>query len=150
MSGDFYDPTQLRRQQMFYDNLSDEERAALARAQWLPERLASLNASSGAEQGRLQDQLDSAQRMVAAPIQAPQSSAAGVVVPTMLANALRTFGGAFIADKRGQELSDAQAKSAAEREALIRSGEAATGITKRAERNSIADALKSFGGGYGI
>lgn len=146
MSGENYSSSQLLRQKLFYDSLSDEDKQALARGEWLPERMAALNASAGAEQGRLQGQLESAQQMVAAPIQAPHSSAAGVVVPTVLGNVLRTFGGAFLADKRGRELTAAQDKAAAEREALIRSGEAATGVVKRAERNSIADALRMFGG----
>lgn len=143
MSGENY-VSQLLRQKGFYDSLSEEDKQALTRGEWVPERMASLNATSVAEQDRLKDQLSMAQRMMSAPIQAPQGNSAGVVVPTVLGNVLRTFGGAFLADKQGRALADAQEKAATEREGLIRSGESATGIVKRAERNSIADALRDM------
>lgn len=130
--------------------LTPEQRQALIRGEWTPERMAALNRSSAGEQARLQDQLNSAQQMVSAPIQAPRSSEAGVVVPTVLANVLRTFGGALMADKKGRELGDAQARSANEMESLIRGGESATDAVKRLEEGRLrAQALRQMGQGYG-
>lgn len=146
MSGQNY-VSQLLRQKGFYDSLSESDKQALTRGEWVPERLAALDASSGAEQDRLTRQLAAAQRMASAPIEVPNNSSAGVVVPTVIGNVLRTFGGALMADKQGKDLTEAQARAAAEREALIRSGESATGVTKRAERDALAAALRSFGGG---
>lgn len=139
--------SQLLRQKNFYDLLSEEDKQALTRGEWVPERMAALRASSDDEQARLQGQLGAAQRMVAAPIEVPRSNSAGVVVPTVLANVLRTFGGALLADKQGQALADAQGRAKTGMEDIIRSGEAATRTTKRAEADALSEALRSWGGG---
>lgn len=136
------------------DTMTPEEQAALIRGEYLPERLAELRSSSADEQQRLKGQLDSVHQMMGQPIPV-RGNSVGLAMGGLLANALRDFGGMYIAGQKEKQMTQAQADADAKFQNLIKTyGEDATGAGLSTKRRGLglSDAVRGYGtgGGYSL
>jgi hypothetical protein len=134
------------------EGMTPEEQEALIRGEYMPERLAEFRATRDAEQQRLQGQLDRVHRSVDQPINVRGNNTA-LQMGALAANALRQFGGMYMAGQKEKQMADAQTASAAQFQDLMkRYGEDATGAGLSTKRRGLSDALRSFSGdgGYSL
>ena len=131
------------------ERMTPEERDALVRGEFLPERWQQFRTNQDAEQQRLQGQLDQIRKSTSQPIQV-RGNNVGLQMGGALANALRDFGGMYFASQKEKEMADAKTASEAKFQELIkRYGEDATAAGLETKRRGLSDALRSYSGGGG-
>lgn len=127
------------------EGMTPEEKAALIRGEYLPERLAGFNRSRNSREDMLRQQIDTANRLAesSTPIQTNNTPAA---VAAIIANTLRGFGGTALAHMRSKDLAAAQAEGDRGYEELMRMGEQSTGAGLSTKQRGLSDALRGWGG----
>lgn len=132
-------------------DMKPEERQALIRGEYVPERLREFERTRQNEQQRLQGQLDRTTQMIGDnPIQVHGNNTA-MQLGGLAANALRSFGGMYLAHQKEKEMADAQAASDRQFQDLIKMYEDASGAgldTKKRGLSGAANALRLFDDGY--
>jgi hypothetical protein len=136
---------QLEVESRTLEGMTPEEKAALIRGEYLPDRLAEFRSTRDAEQQRLQGQLERVHGQIGRPIPI-RGNNVGIQLGGMLAGALRDFGGMYLANRKEQQMADAKTASDAEFQNLIKKyGEDATGAGLETKRRGLSDAVRSFG-----
>lgn len=128
--------------------MTPEDRRALVRGEYMPERLAEFNRSRDAQERMLRGQIDQAYQVANTPIEVRGDTPAASMA-SLVANALRTFGGFAMGRTREKQLADAQAESKRQHDELMGMGESATGAGLSTKQRGLTDALRGYSGGYG-
>ncbi len=123
----------------YYDNLSPEDRQALTRGEWVPERLAEFKRSRDGEEEMLRRQMDGAYQFARTPGAVHTNSQAGLAA-SVIGNALRTFGGLYLGNQKENALKGAQAESKRQYDDILKMGEASTEAVKRNEAGMLGQA----------
>lgn len=129
------------------EQMTPDEKTALIRGEYLPERLVEFGRSRDGRDEMLRRQLDQAYQFANAQSPVHPSANVGTQVAGLIANALRTFGGAYMANEARDGLKKSQDESDAKFEALMNMGEGATGAGLSTKQRGLSGALRGYGGG---
>lgn len=125
-----------------------EQQAAMLEAGVGGERLAEFDRKRTAEEQRLRGQTERAYRLMDSPLQ-PHGNSTGAQMASLLANALRGFGGLYLANKGEGQLSEAQTASEAEHNRLLDKIKMGRGASKDVQmqglEGGLGGALRNFG-----
>jgi hypothetical protein len=125
--------------------MTPEERRALVSGSQLPERLRQFERSQDSREAMLQRQAEMAHQLGNSPMPI-QTNNTPAAVAAIIANTLRSFGGAALEHVREGDLAKAKADGQRQHEELMRLGESATGAGLDTKKRGLADALRMYGG----
>jgi hypothetical protein len=140
----------LRLRLQMLQGVTPEQRARMVAAGLVPERLREFERSRNAEESMLERQADQARQFATNldPVQANANT--GTQVAGLVANALRMFGGQYMAGQREDQLRATRGETARQHEDLMHQLGVGRTAAKDAEELGLSGALKNYSPGvYG-
>jgi len=120
--------------------MTPEQQDAMLEAGLGDERLREFERKRSGEDARLQGQLGRAYDFMNSPLQ-PHGNTTGALMANTLANALRSFGGLYLANRGEGQLSAAQAAAEAENKRILGGIKKGRGAAMDAKKSGLGRAL---------
>lgn len=127
------------------EGMTPEERAALIGGASSPERLREFERSRNGREEMLRRQIDSANQLANSNFSV-QGHSTPSAIASIVANALRTFGGIAQGFRKEKELAGEQTESARQHEDLMRRLEGSAGAGLSTKQRGLADAVRGWDG----